>query len=617
VSPYIRGFTGFHDLFLIDGVRLNNSVQRPGPNQYWGTVDAYSVERLEVSLGPGGPLYGSDAVGGVAQSFSRSPYGWEADGGIQAHGRALYRFGSADTSSLGRAEASVTYGDGVGLLVGISGKHYDDLRAGGDVGEQLRTDFDEIDGDAKLVLRPRDGDELTLLYQRASQWDAPRTHKTVESESYEGTTIGSELKRNFDQDRDLLYAQYRSSNPLAFVDDLHVNFSWQRMQEERDRRRGNGRRDISGFEVDTLGLFAQLRSETRCGDFVYGFDYYHDFVDSYRTDFNADGSFRSRSIQGPVAGDADYDLFGVYAEWSQLFAERFEVFLGGRFTYAKADASEVADPLSGEALSLEDDWTNFSASLRAVWYARDDLHLYTSISQGFRAPNLSDLTRFDSARTNEIQTPSTDLSDETFLGLEIGAKSRGDRHRASLAAFGMLIYDGLIRTPTGREIDGDQEVQVENVGDGFVTGFEFEAAYKLWRELEFFVNGSYVYGKQDTFPTAAAEQDREYLDRLQPFSGQAGFRWGHSSYPLWAEFDVRFAVEADKLNTRDKSDTDRIPPGGTPAWFTLNLRGGVEVTEYLKFALALENLSDRTYRIHGSGVTAPGVNAKITTEVTF
>ena len=62
-SPYIRGFTGLRTLFLIDGIRLNNSTFRDGPNQYWNTVDAFAVQRLELVKGPSSVLYGSDAIG--------------------------------------------------------------------------------------------------------------------------------------------------------------------------------------------------------------------------------------------------------------------------------------------------------------------------------------------------------------------------------------------------------------------------------------------------------------------------------------------------------------------------------------------------------------------------
>ena len=71
-SPYMRGFTGFRTLFLVDGIRLNNSVFRDGPNQYASTVDNLSLAGTELIRGPASVLYGSDAP-------MRDPYpqfGW-------------------------------------------------------------------------------------------------------------------------------------------------------------------------------------------------------------------------------------------------------------------------------------------------------------------------------------------------------------------------------------------------------------------------------------------------------------------------------------------------------------------------------------------------------------
>ncbi|MFI5403929.1 MAG: TonB-dependent receptor, partial [Planctomycetota bacterium] len=74
-SPFLRGFTGFRTLFLIDGIRLNNSTFREGPNQYWATVDPLSVARYDVVMGPSSVLYGSDAIGGTVQAITKTPYG--------------------------------------------------------------------------------------------------------------------------------------------------------------------------------------------------------------------------------------------------------------------------------------------------------------------------------------------------------------------------------------------------------------------------------------------------------------------------------------------------------------------------------------------------------------
>ncbi|HMS70841.1 MAG TPA: Plug domain-containing protein, partial [Saprospiraceae bacterium] len=66
-SAFVRGLTGNQTLTLVDGIRLNNSTVRYGPNQYLNTIDPYSVSKIEVVRGSGSVQYGSDAMGGVVQ----------------------------------------------------------------------------------------------------------------------------------------------------------------------------------------------------------------------------------------------------------------------------------------------------------------------------------------------------------------------------------------------------------------------------------------------------------------------------------------------------------------------------------------------------------------------
>ena len=50
---------------------------------------------------------------------------------------------------------------------------------------------------------------------------------------------------------------------------------------------------------------------------------------------------------------------------------------------------------------------------------------------------------------------------------------------------------------------------------------------------------------------------------------------------------------------------------------TLNLRGGFQVTQYNRLTLALENLLDKRYREHGSGINAPGFNVIVSLDNRF
>ena len=77
------------------------------------------------------------------------------------------------------------------------------------------------------------------------------------------------------------------------------------------------------------------------------------------------------------------------------------------------------------------------------------------------------------------------------------------------------------------------------------------------------------------------------------------------------------ADDADKLSADDARDTQRIPPGGTPGYVVWNVRAGMTVCDGLEATLAVENVLDEDYRIHGSGVNEPGRNLVLAADCRF
>lgn len=615
-SPYIRGFTGYRNLLLIDGIRLNNSTFRSGPNQYWNTIDSLNLSRLELVRGPSSALYGSDAIGGTVNLITRGAENIRSDSNWDR--RIYYRYSSAEDSHITRAESISHLTDDLALTVGYSYKDFGDVKGGKDVGTQKKTGYLERDWDAKLEYFINDSSFLVLAHQNVNIDDAWRTHKTIYGIDWKGLSVGEELFRILDQDRNLTYLQYHQYNNGGFIEEINAGISRHEQSEKRDRLRTKGRHDVQGVETVSYGTFLSLKSSTSAGTLTYGAEFYHDIVDSYNNELNNDGSIKSSAIQGPVGDDATYDTLGLYIQDEVSLSKRFDIIVGARYEFIQADADSVIDPVNGNKISINDDWDNVVGNARIIYSLDEEKtwKIFAGLSQGFRAPNLSDLTRLDSARTDEIETPSPDLKPENFLSSEVGIKTGTSRFTMQLAYFYTLIDDMITRTPTGRIIDGDFEVTKKNSGDGYIQGIEFGGRYRFWQDLVMFGTFSWQDGKVDTYPTSTAETRKEYSDRLMPPTGQMGLRWDKES-KYWAEASCTIAAKADKLSSRDKADTSRIPPGGTPGYAVYNIRTGWNYSDTVKLSLSLENITDEDYRIHGSGLNEPGRNIILALETRF
>ena len=125
---FMRGTSSDHTLVLIDGVRVSSATS--GGTSF-NTISPEMIERIEIVQGPRAALWGSDAIGGVIQIFTRQL----ADG-------ELFVGASFGTDSYKKYKAGVgiSHGDGQTSIT-VSKEESD----GYDVQEGTETDDDGYD----------------------------------------------------------------------------------------------------------------------------------------------------------------------------------------------------------------------------------------------------------------------------------------------------------------------------------------------------------------------------------------------------------------------------------------------------------------------------------------
>ncbi len=132
-TVFLRGASSGHAVVLIDGVRVGSSTTGA---VNWANLAARDLERIEIVRGPQSTLYGSDAVGGVIQLFTRKGDG--PIGGALSAGVGNRKERRIDGRVGGETDAGVRYSLQAGFA-GIEGvSAYRDGHAHGDERDPYR-----------------------------------------------------------------------------------------------------------------------------------------------------------------------------------------------------------------------------------------------------------------------------------------------------------------------------------------------------------------------------------------------------------------------------------------------------------------------------------------------
>lgn len=613
-SPFVRGFTGYRTLTLIDSVRYNNSVYRDGPNEYFSLIDFHSLEQIELLSGPSSSAYGSDAIGGTLSLKTKSSnFRNKENGAYFLNGSQIFRTASAEHSQQYRTELDLGNGSKWGAKLGYSKKDFGDIRAAA-LGTLPTTGYDENSYDIRFDVDFNDKWALTLVNQKLAQDDVSRTHSTIFSVPFSGTDIGTDLLRLKDQKRNLSYLKVNSLEIYEWLDSATLTLSHQRWDENGDRIKSNGERINDYFDSRMTGLELQLQSDTAIGNFVYGIDIYRDKVETGRVDFNADNNIDQIRIQGPVGDDAKYDQWGFYLQGEFFLSDQLNLTLGSRYNYVRASVGKYEDPQTGLAASYKDHWGALTSSARISFQPNTaaNWNLWGGISQAFRAPNIADVSRFGKSRSNETEVAATNLDPEHFLTYELGSKTYWDDSwfqdiSLSVTAYYTDIRDFITSTPTGNIADGLTEVSKENSSYGSVKGIEITSDWQLTNRLSVKANMTWLKGDLDTFSdTNSSLPVTEPMSRIMPFTTHLSLFWLSNNHDCWSRLHIIRANKADRLSSADQQDLERIPPGGTPSYTLIHLNSGWKINEHLQLTMGINNLFNKAYRSHGSGTNEPG-----------
>ncbi|CAZ95507.1 TonB-dependent receptor plug domain-containing protein [Zobellia galactanivorans] len=648
-SPMIRGFATNRLLLSVDGVRMNNAIFRGGNLQNVISIDPYTIQNTEVIFGPGSVIYGSDAIGGVMNFYTKKAEFSTSDS-LSFSGGAKYRFASANSENtfhfdfnLGKRKwaflTSASYNDFGDLKMGAHGpesylrKNFVGSLNGTDVllpnenpKKQTPTGYSQLNLMQKIAYTPNNTWEHKLGLHYSETSDYARYDRLIRPNKA-GDGLRSAEWFYGPQKWFMGNLQMSKRGKGIFYDGLKITTAYQHFEESRnDRDFGDLLRYTTEEKVDALSANVDFENK-KIGDLrlYYGGEYIFNKVGSTGEQVNIE---TKELVEGAsrYPDGATWQTLAGYVNGEYRAKPNFTLLSGLRYSHVWINAvfDKTFYPFPFDDAMLDNG--ALTGSIGFSWFPKADLQITLNGSTGFRAPNLDDVGKIFDSEPGAVVVPNPDLEPEYAYNVELGVqKNFNDRVVLKSAAFYTYLVDALVRRDY--KFNGEDAIMyngelssvqaIQNAAKAYVYGLEFGAEVFFGDKLSAVANLTLTEGIEEE------DDGTESPGRhVAPTFGDLHFIYKGQKLTADLFLNYNGEISYGDLATSERSKTyiyavDEEGNPFSPSWYTLNLRAQYAITNALKTSLGVENITDQRYRSYSSGIVAPGVSLVLGVDYRF
>jgi hemoglobin/transferrin/lactoferrin receptor protein len=337
-------------------------------------------------------------------------------------------------------------------------------------------------------------------------------------------------------------------------------------------------------------------------------------------DIKKDSSYKASGETRYADGGSKMSTGAIYISHSYEVNEKFVITDGLRFTFNSLKSTFVDTTVFKFPFKTASQ-TNQAVTgcLGFTWKEIDNYKFSFLVNTGFRTPNVDDMSKVYESGGGVLIVPNAQIKPEYATNFEIGiSKVFEKRYKIDFTGFYTSIQNALVLADykfNGQDSALYNGVKtktqaMQNADHAYIYGFTGGIQFDFNDNISFksiinYTYGRYIQSKQDTVIP---------LDHIPPVFGQTSIVYNAKNTNV--EFFVRYngkKSSADYSPSGEDNAAYSADPinGYMPAWFTLNIRAGYNITKNLRLNLACENITDNRYRTFASGINAPGRNIMV------